>query len=69
MSIDFLRLKSYTNSESSGEVKIIGSDDLSSLQGKVGVPLMLFFLCSLLVKRTSKSDGYTPDCESTSKYY
>ena len=35
MSVDFIRLKSYDNDESTGQVKIIGSDDLSSLTGKV----------------------------------
>ncbi|KAJ7391752.1 hypoxanthine phosphoribosyltransferase 1 [Desmophyllum pertusum] len=34
MSVDFIRLKSYEDDQSSGEVKIIGSDDLSSLHGK-----------------------------------
>ncbi|XP_073236228.1 hypoxanthine-guanine phosphoribosyltransferase-like [Porites lutea] len=34
MSVDFIRLKSYEDDHSSGEVKIIGSDDLSSLTGK-----------------------------------
>jgi len=33
LGLDFLRLKSYTN-ESSGEVQIIGGDDLSKLEGK-----------------------------------
>jgi hypoxanthine phosphoribosyltransferase len=34
MSVDFIRLKSYENIESSGEVKIIGLDNLDSLKGK-----------------------------------
>ncbi|XP_065186425.1 hypoxanthine-guanine phosphoribosyltransferase-like [Sycon ciliatum] len=34
MSVDFIRLKSYENTESSGNVRIVGSDDLSSLAGK-----------------------------------
>ena len=35
MSIDFIRLKSYSNDKSTGEVSVIGSDNLSSLEGKV----------------------------------
>jgi len=34
MGVDFIRLKSYENDESTGEVRIIGSDDLSTLNGK-----------------------------------
>jgi len=34
MSVDFIRLKSYEDDHSSGEVRVIGSDDLSSLKGK-----------------------------------
>lgn len=34
MSVDFIRLKSYEDDQSSGEVRVIGSDDLSSLSGK-----------------------------------
>lgn len=34
MMIDFIRLKSYHNSESVGEVQVIGGDDLSNLQNK-----------------------------------
>ncbi|XP_022798517.1 hypoxanthine-guanine phosphoribosyltransferase-like [Stylophora pistillata] len=34
MSVDFIRLKSYEDDHSSGEVKVIGSDDLSALKGK-----------------------------------
>lgn len=34
MSVDFIRLKSYEDDLSSGEVKVVGSDDLSSLAGK-----------------------------------
>eukprot|EP00088_Acartia_fossae_P045126 TRINITY_DN4831_c1_g1_i2.p1 TRINITY_DN4831_c1_g1~~TRINITY_DN4831_c1_g1_i2.p1 ORF type:complete len:224 (+),score=47.33 TRINITY_DN4831_c1_g1_i2:31-702(+) len=33
-SVDFIRLKSYENDQSSGEIKIIGLDNLDSLQGK-----------------------------------
>lgn len=34
LGLDFLRVKSYKNEESTGEVTIIGSDDLSQLRGK-----------------------------------
>jgi len=33
-SLDFIRLKSYENKKSTGEVKVIGGGDLSSLKGK-----------------------------------
>ncbi|XP_023320940.1 hypoxanthine-guanine phosphoribosyltransferase [Eurytemora carolleeae] len=34
VSVDFIRLKSYENDQSSGEIKIIGLDNLDSLEGK-----------------------------------
>ncbi|XP_031566703.1 hypoxanthine-guanine phosphoribosyltransferase-like [Actinia tenebrosa] len=34
LSVDFIRLKSYEDESSSGEVKILGSDNLASLKGK-----------------------------------
>ncbi|EDO32938.1 predicted protein, partial [Nematostella vectensis] len=34
MSVDFVRLKSYEDDKSSGEVRIIGGDNLESLTGK-----------------------------------
>ncbi|XP_043188842.1 hypoxanthine-guanine phosphoribosyltransferase-like [Amphibalanus amphitrite] len=34
VSIDFIRLKSYENDQSSGLIKIVGSDNLSSLKGR-----------------------------------
>uniref|UniRef100_A0A674KHR7 Hypoxanthine phosphoribosyltransferase n=3 Tax=Emydidae TaxID=8476 RepID=A0A674KHR7_9SAUR len=34
MTVDFIRLKSYCNDESTGEIKVIGGDDLSTLTGK-----------------------------------
>lgn len=34
MSIDFIRLKSYTDSTSTGTIKVIGGDDLSEIKGK-----------------------------------
>ena len=34
MSIDFIRLKSYADDQSTGTVKVIGGDNLSSLTGK-----------------------------------
>ncbi len=34
LAVDFVRLKSYENTESSGEIKIIGFDNLSDLKGK-----------------------------------
>jgi len=34
VSVDFIRLKSYENDQSSGEIKIIGLQDLESLRGK-----------------------------------
>ncbi|MCJ8734088.1 hypothetical protein PDJAM_G00231320 [Pangasius djambal] len=34
MTVDFIRLKSYQNDQSTGEIKVIGGDDLSTLTGK-----------------------------------
>jgi len=34
MMLDFIRLKSYHNTESVGEVQILGGDDLSGIVGK-----------------------------------
>ncbi|XP_051007200.1 phosphoribosyltransferase domain-containing protein 1 [Acomys russatus] len=34
MKVDFIRLKSYKNDQSMGEMQIIGSEDLSTLSGK-----------------------------------
>ncbi|XP_005406462.1 PREDICTED: hypoxanthine-guanine phosphoribosyltransferase-like [Chinchilla lanigera] len=34
MTVDFIRLKSYCNDQSTGDIKIIGGDDLSTLTGK-----------------------------------
>ena len=34
LSVDFIRLKSYADDQSTGKVKVIGSDDLDSLKGK-----------------------------------
>jgi hypoxanthine phosphoribosyltransferase len=34
MTVDFIRLKSYCNDQSTGEIKVIGGDDLSTLTGK-----------------------------------
>lgn len=83
MMIDFIRLKSYENTESAGEVQIIGGDDLSRIAGKnvlivediidTGKTMVKLLnvlnkynpnsirVCSLLLKRTPKSNGYKPD--------
>ncbi|KAB0403295.1 hypothetical protein E2I00_015309, partial [Balaenoptera physalus] len=34
MTVDFIRLKSYRNDQSTGDIKVIGGDDLSTLTGK-----------------------------------
>lgn len=34
MSVDFIRLKSYQNDESTGSIEVIGGDNLDSLKGK-----------------------------------
>uniref|UniRef100_A0AAY4DA24 Hypoxanthine phosphoribosyltransferase n=1 Tax=Denticeps clupeoides TaxID=299321 RepID=A0AAY4DA24_9TELE len=34
MTVDFIRLKSYCNDQSTGEIKVIGGDDLSTLTDK-----------------------------------
>jgi len=82
MMIDFIRLKSYHNTESQGEVQIIGSDDMSNIKGKnvlivedivdTGRTIIKLLntlkkfepkdvrVCSLLTKRTPKSNGYMP---------
>uniref|UniRef100_A0A8C0ZLE3 Hypoxanthine phosphoribosyltransferase n=1 Tax=Castor canadensis TaxID=51338 RepID=A0A8C0ZLE3_CASCN len=83
MKVDFIRLKSYKNDQSMGEMQIIGGEDLSTLAGKnvlivedvVGTGRTMKALlssiekykpnmikvASLLVKRTSRSDGFRPD--------
>jgi len=35
LQIDFIRLKSYEGDHSTGQIKVIGGDNLSSLKGKV----------------------------------
>eukprot|EP00070_Physeter_catodon_P044709 XP_028351603.1 phosphoribosyltransferase domain-containing protein 1 isoform X3 [Physeter catodon] len=42
MKVDFIRLKSYRNDQSMGEMQIIGGDDLSALAGKM-YPDVLYF--------------------------
>lgn len=83
MMLDFIRLKSYHNTESSGQVEIIGGDDLNNLRGKnvlivedmidTGRTMVKLIsrlkefapkqvkTCTLLVKRTSLSNGFQPD--------
>ncbi|XP_022409987.1 hypoxanthine-guanine phosphoribosyltransferase isoform X1 [Delphinapterus leucas] len=38
MTVDFIRLKSYCNDQSTGDIKVIGGDDLSTLTGKTIIP-------------------------------
>uniref|UniRef100_A0A8C7VW50 Hypoxanthine phosphoribosyltransferase n=1 Tax=Oncorhynchus mykiss TaxID=8022 RepID=A0A8C7VW50_ONCMY len=77
LTVDFIRLKSYCNDQSTNSVKVIGGDELSTLTGKDIVEtgrtmetlLSLLSECnpkmvkvvSLLVKRTPRSSGYRPD--------
>ncbi|XP_075826754.1 phosphoribosyltransferase domain-containing protein 1 isoform X3 [Microtus pennsylvanicus] len=77
MKVDFIRLKSYKNDRSMGELQIIGGEDLSTLTGKdvVGTGRTMKALlssiekykpnmvkiASLLVKRTARSDSFRPD--------
>ncbi|MGH0115710.1 UNVERIFIED_CONTAM: hypothetical protein FKN15_046895 [Acipenser sinensis] len=77
LTVDFIRLKNYSNDESTNSVKIIGGDELSALSGKDIVETgktmqtLLFILngynpkmvkvVSLLVKRTPRSSGYRPE--------
>uniref|UniRef100_A0A8C5FQE2 Hypoxanthine phosphoribosyltransferase n=1 Tax=Gadus morhua TaxID=8049 RepID=A0A8C5FQE2_GADMO len=77
MTVDFIRLKSYSNDQSTGDIKVIGGDDLSTLTGKdiidTGKTMMTLLqllkqykpkmvkVASLLVKRTPRSVGYRPD--------
>ncbi|ROJ64715.1 Hypoxanthine-guanine phosphoribosyltransferase [Anabarilius grahami] len=77
LTVDFIRLKSYSNDQSTNCVKVIGGDELSALSGKDIVEtgrtmetlLKLLNEChpkmvkvvSLLVKRTPRSSGYRPD--------
>ena len=35
ITVDFIRLKSFCNDQSTGDIKVIGGDDLSTLTGKV----------------------------------
>ncbi|XP_043823973.1 phosphoribosyltransferase domain-containing protein 1 isoform X2 [Dromiciops gliroides] len=86
MKVDFIRLKSYQNDQSVGDMQIIGGCDLSKLAGKnvlivedvVGTGRTMKALLSkiekykpnmikvtsLLVKRTSRSDNFQPDCKT-----
>ncbi|XP_069912221.1 phosphoribosyltransferase domain-containing protein 1 isoform X6 [Oryctolagus cuniculus] len=77
MKVDFIRLKSYRNDQSMGEMQIIGGEDLSTLAGKdvVGTGRTMRALlssirtyrpnmikvASLLVKRTPRSDSFRPN--------
>ncbi|XP_043570281.1 hypoxanthine-guanine phosphoribosyltransferase isoform X2 [Chiloscyllium punctatum] len=77
MTVDFIRLKSYCNDQSTGEIKVIGGDNLSTLTGKdiidTGKTMQTLLsmlqdykpnmvkVVSLLVKRTPRSVGYRPD--------
>uniref|UniRef100_A0AAQ4NN06 Hypoxanthine phosphoribosyltransferase n=1 Tax=Gasterosteus aculeatus aculeatus TaxID=481459 RepID=A0AAQ4NN06_GASAC len=77
MTVDFIRLKSYCNDQSTGEIKVIGGDDLCTLTGKdiidTGKTMQTLLellkqfnpkmvkVASLLVKRTPRSVGYRPD--------
>uniref|UniRef100_G3PEW9 Hypoxanthine phosphoribosyltransferase n=1 Tax=Gasterosteus aculeatus aculeatus TaxID=481459 RepID=G3PEW9_GASAC len=77
LTVDFIRVKSYCNDQSTNRVKVIGGDELSKLSGKDIVEtgrtmetlLSLLSDCkpkmvkvvSLLVKRTPRSSGYRPD--------
>ncbi|TEA38698.1 hypothetical protein DBR06_SOUSAS610036, partial [Sousa chinensis] len=77
MTVDFIRLKSYCNDQSTGDIKVIGGDDLSTLTGKdiidTGKTMQTLLslvkqhnpkmvkVASLLVKRTPRSVGYRPD--------
>nr|XP_026651692.1 phosphoribosyltransferase domain-containing protein 1 isoform X2 [Zonotrichia albicollis] len=85
MKVDFVRLKSYHNDQSMQDMQIIGGDDLSKLTGKdiVGTGRTMKVLlnniekykpkmikvASLLVKRTSRPDGYRPDCKCSENLY
>ncbi|KFQ54124.1 Hypoxanthine-guanine phosphoribosyltransferase, partial [Pelecanus crispus] len=48
MTVDFIRLKSYCNDQSTGDIKVIGGDDLSTLTGKklknATLTCLIFFL-------------------------
>ncbi|MED6251071.1 hypoxanthine phosphoribosyltransferase 1 [Ataeniobius toweri] len=45
MTVDFIRLKSYCNDQSTGEIKVIGGDDLSTLTGKVSMEKCFISTC------------------------
>ncbi|XP_061078071.1 hypoxanthine phosphoribosyltransferase 1, like isoform X2 [Conger conger] len=77
LTVDFIRLKSYCNDQSTNSVKVFGGDELSTLTGKDivetgrtmqtllsllnGYQPKMVKVVSLLVKRTPKSLGYRPD--------
>uniref|UniRef100_A0A6Q2XNK2 Hypoxanthine phosphoribosyltransferase n=1 Tax=Esox lucius TaxID=8010 RepID=A0A6Q2XNK2_ESOLU len=77
LTVDFIRLKSYCNDQSTNSVKVIGGDELSTLTGKDIVETgktmetllsllseykpKMVKVVSLLVKRTPRSSGYRPD--------
>ncbi|GIX83648.1 hypoxanthine-guanine phosphoribosyltransferase [Caerostris extrusa] len=77
ISVDFIRLKSYEDGGSSGQVQVMGIDNLMTLEGKdiidTGLTMASLLklleqfnprsvkVVSLFVKRTQKSNGYKPD--------
>jgi len=83
VSVEFIRLKSYANDESSGQVQIEGINHLTELRDKnvlivediidTGLTMVKLLsvmnelhvksvkVASLLVKRTTRSNGYRPD--------
>lgn len=61
MGIDFIRLKSYMNESSTGEVQIVGSDDLSGLSGKhVLIVEDIIETGNTMVKLVSTLEKYNP---------
>ena len=48
--VDFVRLKSYEDTQSSGEVRVVGIDNLRELQGKVGLTVVMRDNCHVWLR-------------------
>ncbi|MBN3273729.1 HPRT phosphoribosyltransferase, partial [Polyodon spathula] len=62
LTVDFIRLKSYSNDESTNSVKVIGGDELSALSGKVCMNIETDIVETGKTMQTLLSilNGYTP---------
>uniref|UniRef100_A0A8C6YSU1 Hypoxanthine-guanine phosphoribosyltransferase n=1 Tax=Nothoprocta perdicaria TaxID=30464 RepID=A0A8C6YSU1_NOTPE len=70
MTVDFIRLKSYCNDQSTGDIKVIGGDDLSTLTGKdiIDTGKTMKTLLSLLKQYNPKMVKVARMTQSVEKY-